>query len=168
MRWVKGKSAGNLAEADERAGRGGTLTFDVEVGGQICMQDHRVPESTFFSNLLEFQRERMESGPQSFHEEQLLLLCQLDQRLQLCSVGSGRLLAQNMFTGVERIDSVLVVQSMRRSCADNLSGSSSRAGDVRDVPMYTASTSCHATPSAVHSVWQGWQMRRALSAYTSA
>ena len=79
------------------------------------MQDQRVPESTFFSNLLEFQRERMESGPQSFHEEQLLLLCQLDQRLQLCSVGSGRLLAQNVLSGIQRVDRVFVVKGVRGS-----------------------------------------------------
>ena len=113
MRWVEGKSAGNLAQADERAGRGGTLTFDVEVGGQIRVQDDGVSKRAFLCDAFELERERVEARPQSFHEEEFLLLCELEQCLKFCRVRRCRFLAQNVLSGVQSIKSILIVERMR-------------------------------------------------------
>ena len=91
------------------------LTLGVEVGGQISVEDNRVTKRALLCNPLQLQSERMEARPQSLHEEQVLFLCELDQGFRLGCVGSSRLLAQNVFPGVQRLDRVLVVEGMRGS-----------------------------------------------------
>ena len=91
------------------------LTLRVEVRGKVGVENSRVPKRALFRDLLELQSERMETSPQGFHKEQVFLLRELDQSLGLSGVGRGGLLAQNVLPGIQRVDRIFVVQSVRRS-----------------------------------------------------
>ena len=89
------------------------LTFDVEIGRQVSVQDHRVTKRAFLGDLLKLQSEWMEARPQRLHEEQVLLFGELDQGFRLRGVGCGRFLAQDVLSGIQRLNGVLVVEGMR-------------------------------------------------------
>ena len=89
------------------------LTLDVEVCGQVGMDDYGVAKRTLFGNSLELEGGRVEARPQRLHEEQVLLFGELDQGFRLRGVGCGRFLAQDVLSGIQRLNSVLVVEGMR-------------------------------------------------------
>ena len=85
----------------------------MEVSRQVSVQDHRVTKRALLGDLLELQCKWVEARPQRLHEEKLLLLGQLEQRLELCCVGRGRLLAQDVLAVEQRVPGILVVERVR-------------------------------------------------------
>lgn len=91
------------------------LTLSMKVVRQISMQDNWIAKGALLCNPLQLQSERMEARPQSLHEEHVLLFGKLDQGFRLRRVGRGRLLAQNVLSGIQRVDRVFVVKGVRGS-----------------------------------------------------
>ena len=70
-----------------------TLTFGVEVRGQVRVQHNGVAKRTFLRDTFQLKGQWVEAGPQRLHEEQVLLFRELEKCLQLGRVRRGRLLA---------------------------------------------------------------------------
>ena len=117
------------------------------------MYNNRVAEGAFFSDPLQFQGERVEARPQGLHEEKLLLLGQLEQRLELCCVGRGRLLAQDVLPSVQRVERIFVVQGMRGSCMRYMSGPTNPA--VNDLLAYVYRVDVLSTSIIRYLEWKG-------------
>lgn len=84
------------------------------------MQHNRETQASLFSNALDFLSDRLEACPHGLHEEELLLFGKSEQLSRFCGIRGGSLLAQNVFSGKERISRILVVQGVRGANVDSI------------------------------------------------
>ena len=74
--------------------------------------------------------ERVEARPQRLHEEQVLLLSELEEILEFWRVGSSGLFAKNVLARKQGIPSVLVMQGVRSTDVDGLNILKNHVGDA--------------------------------------
>ena len=92
------------------------LTLDIKISGQVRMQNNRIPKCAFLRNFLELNRKRVETRPQSLHEEAFLLCGKRDEGAKLCGVGGDGFLAEDVFAGEEGGFGVGVVVGVWCAC----------------------------------------------------
>jgi hypothetical protein len=106
------------------------------------VQNYRESKGASFCYLLDFQGKRMEPRPHSFHKEHIMFLRGREKRAQFCSISCNRFFAENILSRLYGTKSISVMVCVWGSWRLERSETPSFNASSKNLPMYTASTSC--------------------------